>query len=217
MDRTGTLTPQERQLHHALLRGFPHFGGPPPTVWLAEQAAAAGLSPERALGQLAAKEVLQLDPASGAIVAAYPFSGLPTAHRVRINGGEPLWAMCAIDALGIPFMLGEDAEVESRDPITGEPIRITVRAGEATWEPATACVVVGCAEGDGPVSQTLCPTVNFFASPASAEVYAAAHPEVDGQILNQESALRSGVASFGLLLQDEGGGACAEPCCSTTH
>jgi hypothetical protein len=213
LDRTGDLTLEERRLHHAILRGFPQFGGPPPATWLAEQAAAAGLPSETALQQLAAKDVIQLDPESAAIVVAYPFSGVPTAHRVRIDGGEPLFSMCAIDALGIPFMLGIDAQVESLDPMTGEAVRITVRDGVATWEPETACMFAGCVEGDGPVSQTLCPTINFFASPASAEAYAAAHPEIGGQVLDQESALCSSVTSFGSLLTDKAGEACGEACC----
>lgn len=194
MDRVNRLTPAERELHHAILRGFPEFGTPPPADWLAERAPAATLA------DLAAKDVLQLDPASGAVTAAYPFSGVPTAHRVMVSGGREVFSMCAIDALGIPFMLGIDAVVVSEDPVTGEAIRITVRDGEARWEPATACMVAGCVEGDGPIAQTLCPIVNFFAAPASAEAYLATHPEVSGHVLDQAAAVRSGQRAFREML-----------------
>jgi hypothetical protein len=210
MERAGTLTPAEQQLHHAILRAFPRLGGAPDAAWLAAHAVQAGAK----VTELAAKDVIQLDPASGVIVAAYPFSGVPTAHKVEIAGGMPVYAMCAIDALGIPFMLGVDAVVRSIDPMTGETIRINVREGTATWEPVTACMFAGCVEGDGPVSQTLCPTINFFVSPASAEAYAAAHPEITGQVLAQAAAVRSGRCSFGELLST-GPDVCAPPCEST--
>jgi hypothetical protein len=206
-ERVNQLTPAERALHHAILRGFPQNGGPPSLAWLAQQA------PDATLADLAAKDVIQLDPESGAIVAAYPFSGVPTAHLVTVSGGAPVFAMCAIDALGIPFMLGVDATVYSEDPMTRETIRITVRDGQATWEPATACMFAGCVDGAGPIAQTLCPMVNFFVSPASAEAYAAAHPDVRGTILDQAAAVRSGQRTFGAMLTGEGQ-SCSDDCCS---
>jgi Alkylmercury lyase len=45
--------------------------------------------------------------ADGEITVAYPFSGRPTAHRVRFPGGHEVDAMCAIDAVGIAPMFGE--------------------------------------------------------------------------------------------------------------
>jgi hypothetical protein len=36
---------------------------------------------------------------------AYPFSGTPRGHRVRIDGEHWVEAMCAVDALGIAAML----------------------------------------------------------------------------------------------------------------
>lgn len=212
MERVGTLTVAERQLHHAILRAFPRFGGPPPAAWLAEQAETAGPSSRAALEDPAAKDVIQLDPATGVIVTAYPFSGVPTPHRVEVAGGQPVYAMCAIDALGIPFMLGLDATLLSTDPVTSETIRITVCDGAATWQPATACMFAGCISGEGPISRTLCPMINFFASSASAEVYAAAHPEVTGTVLDQPSAVRSGRRSFGEMLSPAGA-SCTTDCC----
>jgi ketosteroid isomerase-like protein len=63
---------------------------------------------------------------TGRITAAYPFSALPTAHRVQIAGGASAYAMCAIDALGIAPMLGGKAVMQSADPSTGQPVTVTV-------------------------------------------------------------------------------------------
>jgi hypothetical protein len=130
---------------------------------------------------------------------------------VTVSGGATVFAMCAIDALGIPFMLGVDATVLSQDPMTGETIRIDVRDGQATWEPATACMFAGCVGGEGPIAQTLCPMVNFFGSLAPAAAYVAAHPAVAGNILDQAAAMRSSRRTFGAMLTGEGP-ACGDDC-----
>jgi len=55
---------------------------------------------------LRARNLVHHDPATGAILVAYPFSRTPRGHRVLINGTHQVEAMCAIDALGIAPMLG---------------------------------------------------------------------------------------------------------------
>jgi hypothetical protein len=59
------------------------------------------------LAELDREDFLTLG-AGGTIRAAYPFSATQTPHRVRIAGGAEVWSMCAIDALGIPAMLGRE-------------------------------------------------------------------------------------------------------------
>jgi hypothetical protein len=53
----------------------------------------------------------------GQIEVAFPFSASPTRHQVQIRhraGRETrVYAMGAIDALGIPAMLGRDTRIES--------------------------------------------------------------------------------------------------------
>ena len=70
---------------------------PPASVW----------DPRDALRQLAADDLIALD-GRDTLVAAYPFSPTPTAHVVS-RGDVRAFEMCAIDALGIPFMLDRDA------------------------------------------------------------------------------------------------------------
>jgi hypothetical protein len=50
-------------------------------------------------------DAIRLDP-DGQIAVAYPFSATPTRHRVRIGGHVDVYAMCAIDSLGVAAMLG---------------------------------------------------------------------------------------------------------------
>ena len=94
------------------------------------------------LGQLADADFLCLDH-TGQITAAYPFSALPTPHRVQIAGHATVFAMCAIDALGISAMTGVPVVIESADPSTGQPITLNVDGASSTWDPGTAVVYVG--------------------------------------------------------------------------
>src|SRR5215207_11592510 len=121
-ERAAQLGAPEAGFYQALLREVPRRGGPPDGAWLATEAAACGLDPDAVLARLEEQDLLVRDPATGAIVSLYPFSGVPTPHRVTVAGGNAVYSMCAIDALGIPFMLGTDAVIESVDPTAGTPI-----------------------------------------------------------------------------------------------
>lgn len=168
------------------------------------------------LRELHDRDVVRLDE-HGGIRAAYPFSGRPTAHRVAIAGGPAVWAMCAIDALGIANMLGTDVTIASADPSSGEPIRVSVRGGQAIWQPDTAVVVFDgadtavagscCPPGDSSECSVAavdrgCGVMNFFTSPGSAHAWLAQHPQVSGAVLGQEQALRIGIDIFGRLPDD---------------
>jgi hypothetical protein len=65
----------------------------------------------QAPGELADGDFVCLGPA-GQITAAYPFSVLPTRHLVRIAGHAAVFAMCAIDALGISAMTGRPVMID---------------------------------------------------------------------------------------------------------
>jgi hypothetical protein len=137
----------------------------------------------------------------GAILVAYPFSGRATAHRVQLEGRE-VYAMCAIDALGIAPMLGERIAIASRDPLTGEEIRVELEPdGRGQWYPQEAVVVSGTT-GGGESCDCCCPVLNFFASATNAEGWLAAHPRVTGIAISMPEAITSGRAVFGGILEE---------------
>jgi Alkylmercury lyase len=49
----------------------------------------------------------------GHVVLAYPWSGTPTPFVTVLPGGRERWACCAIDALGVPAMLGQPVTVRT--------------------------------------------------------------------------------------------------------
>lgn len=113
------------------------------------------------------------------------FDGLavaPTHHQLTVNG-RTLWTWCAPDTLFMPELLGDTAEIDSRDPETDQPVRLTgspdrVEAVEPkgivvsvmapkAWELTSADRIMASA----------CHFMFFFASRASGERWVAKHPE----------------------------------------
>lgn len=198
----GRVAPAEgglRAVHQAVLRSFVHSGVAPDFPSLAKHAAPFEAS--QVLAELADGDFLCLDHA-GQITAAYPFSAAPTPHQVRISGGAAVFAMCAIDALGVSAMAGVPVVVDSADPSTGEPITVNVVGDTSSWDPATAVVYVGrtCDRCAGPSASVCCEYMNFFATGAAAMAWAACHPQITGGVLSQGRALQVGIDIFGQLL-----------------
>ncbi|HET9968291.1 MAG TPA: alkylmercury lyase family protein [Streptosporangiaceae bacterium] len=212
----GRLAPVEgglRAVQQRVLRSFALAGGPPAMSELDQAAAPYGAGGRAVLAVLHAADFLRLDPA-GAISAAYPFSAVPTRHVVRIEGGPEVFAMCAIDALGIAAMTGRPVTIRSAEPDTGDPVTVTVPPGRgrAAWQPRSTVVYNGqqdacgtCAAPGAVVpsvaADACCGVINFFTSRASAAAWAALHPEVSGQVLAQKKALAAGIEIFGPLLR----------------
>jgi hypothetical protein len=149
------------------------------------------------------------NPGDPAITHAYPFSNEPTAHRVQLAGGPDVYAMCAIDALGMPFMLRRDAEIASACAQCGAAVRVGVRDGVVgTYEPR-GTVVWLADRTEGCVAATdLCPDLNFFCTTEHLRLWATADSGRTGQRLTFDEALAHGRQVFEGLLYGR------DDCCS---
>ncbi|CRK57742.1 Organomercurial lyase [Alloactinosynnema sp. L-07] len=196
-DWRARAAPAERAAHEAILRSFAATGAPPATV--DQVVASFAQTGDQVLARLHDADVIRLD-AAGRVQVAYPFSTAPTPHRVRLTGGTEAYAMCAIDALGMPAMLGVDAVITSTDPTNGQPITVTIAAGRSRWDPTSAVVFVGARPGGGASAQTCCDVLNMFTDRASAETWSRAHPNLHGEILDSADAETLGRRIFGGLL-----------------
>jgi hypothetical protein len=139
---------------------------------------------------------------NGVVAVAYPFSGTPTPHRVALDGLPAVYAMCAIDALGLPLMAGRDGRITSADPRDGTPVEVTVRGGTWSWTPGGTVVVAGRADrGAGCDSfEVMCPNTAFHASAGSARAWLAGHGGLDAEILDHDTAVECGRLNFAGLL-----------------
>jgi hypothetical protein len=191
-----------RGLHRAVLRRFLATGAPPTARWVRQAAADAGLDTS-AVDELAAADAVHM--VDGVVAVAYPFSGTPTPHRVALDGLPAVYAMCAIDALGLPLMAGRDGLITSADPHDSTPIQVTVHNGTWSWTPAGAVVVAGRATDCGTQCgsfEVMCPNTTFHASAESARTYLAGHSNLDAQILDHDTAIEAGRLNFATLLTD---------------
>ncbi|GAA3803470.1 organomercurial lyase [Streptomyces chiangmaiensis] len=188
-----------RAVQQAVLRHFAATGEAPSADHLHAAAATHGRTATEVLADLAAEDFITLDD-HGRIRAAYPFSTAPTRHRVRLAGGIEAWSMCAVDALGIPDMLGTDAVITSTDPVTGDTITVTSTQGRMTWHPTTAVVYIDQRPCIGPAADVACGALNFFTSPGTARSWAEQHPGHTGKAVAQAQAEAPGRSIFGTLL-----------------
>jgi hypothetical protein len=191
------LNVAESTLYRWILRHFADAGAPSADETRAE-ASRLGLDFEQTRNKLAAEDLIHFD-SGGEVAVAYPFSGRATAHRVVIDG-HSVFAMCAIDALGIAPMLRKPILVTSLDPVTEAEITVWLQPdGTGTGQPTEAAVVAGRA-CEGASFQGCCQVLNFFESADTAESYLRAHGDITGQVISLPEAIETGRCVFGDVL-----------------
>ncbi len=125
-----SFTPEEQAVTRVVFRSLLEGRG------IGTDAVARALGEPRAaveplVARLLERGTMERDPVSGELVGARGLSLTETVHRLVLDG-RPLYAFCAVDAVGIPAALGRDARVESRCHACGAPVRLTMTAGTVT-------------------------------------------------------------------------------------
>jgi alkylmercury lyase len=145
--------------------------------------AATGASLDQVAAAIAHARSMGVEVEAGAIVGA-ALTLRPTNHRFRIRGHD-LYTWCGFDALLLPILLSERAEVTSTCPVTGVDIRLTVEPDGTVSAATPAEVVVGivgedvtsCCTAAGPGSD-ICTQMPFSASRDAGERWLDTHPGV---------------------------------------
>jgi hypothetical protein len=199
-DSQSALPPALRTLHQEILSAFVDTGRAPRTDWVAERAVDLDLGVDDALEALADADLVHTD--DGRMGVAYPFSGSPTPHVVRFDDGPATWAMCAVDALGIPLMTGRDAAITSSDAQTGEAIRIRCEGGHWTWNPTGVVMLVAATSGCSTAAEAACRHIHFFVGHEQAQGYLESNAALEGEICDQATSVEVGRIVFGSLLPE---------------
>jgi len=113
-----TIDPEARQTYRAILGRFIADGGPVRVEEFPAETRAA-------VTRLDEKDLILVQ--DGQVTVAYPFSSTPTAFRVVPPDGRQRYAVCAIDALGIPVLLDQLATIHSRCHHCREPLDLRVK------------------------------------------------------------------------------------------
>lgn len=149
-------------------------------------------------------DAIHLAPDRLTIAAAYPFSGFETAHLVNLKkvGFKEIYAMCAIDALGISFMFGCDTSIDSRCHHCGERIGIEIENNEiVALQPED--ITVWCdMEYCDCAATSLCKNINFFSSTDHFAAWQKEKPRRKGELLQIGEALYLGKVFFEKRLEE---------------
>ena len=153
------------------------------------------------LSRLHGADLIVYGAARARIVAAYPFSAEPTGHRVEI-GNRTLHALCAIDALGIPFMLDAPGVIRSGCFWCHAPVGVHVEGGAiaAHW-PADVVAWYPEKESCGCTATSHCILINFFCSKDHLAAWRGKNPGEQGTALSLEEAVEAGRMIFENLLR----------------
>lgn len=119
----------DRDVRFRVYRHFIATGRAPTARSLADLLSVDVPEIRASLQRLADAHALVLDPHTGELQMAHPFSATPTDYPVHARG-ITYWGNCAWDALGIPVLLGDDSVTETRCPDCGEGLTLAVRHGD---------------------------------------------------------------------------------------
>ena len=207
--RQARLDQREEAVRQYILTQYPLLGRAPGCQEIATALGLNGPGDVRAiLERLHELDLLYLDSDSREIRLAYPFSTIPTTHHVQFRdwpAAKPVYAPCAVDALGIPFMMDRDVSIESCCAYCEIPVVINVRDRSIeSCMPAETVVWDGTAYS-GHAATSICPTLDFFCSPTHAAAWREARPQEEGHVLSVGEALYLGKGIFEDLLRPQPG------------
>jgi hypothetical protein len=193
-----TLLPIEDLIWRTVIELFVTGGRRPSVLEIAEATGVSGGQARTILANLQAYDLLALDESATAINYAYPFSGIPTKHRVKLYSRH-LHAVCAVDALGVASMLRTDTEIESSCHTCGARIEIaTCQNGRSLSHsrPTEAVLWYDFAYAEA-AAASCCPAIAFFCSGAHLEQWLLAQsPKRFGSWLTLDEGLEVGRALF---------------------
>ena len=199
-----TMIPQGGPIHRFILQTFATTGQAPTLEAIQARFDLASLDEaDTRLRDLEEGGCIHRKEGDRLVTHAYPFSNEPTPHRVSLADGPQVYAMCAIDALGMPFMLKRDAQIHSECTQCQDEVTVHIQHEWLTQHsPAGLVVWFPTVQGSCVAATDLCPSVNFFCSATHLDQWRAAHPEKQGEQLSLELALAGGRNVFEPLLQD---------------
>ncbi len=143
----------------------------------------------------------------GNVVGLIGLSQNDYAHKFRVNGHN-LSTWCALDALFLPILLDQTAEVIDHCPVTHAPIHLTVspHAVEQYQPPSIVVSIVtpqtkmeSLASAED-IWMVFCNYVHFFSSAAAASTWFS-EKQQPAHFVSVEEAFQIGKALFGKLVE----------------
>jgi hypothetical protein len=118
----------------------------------------------RVFDSLEEKDLLLRNKGTQQIASIYPLSLAPTKHQVVLEDGKKLFAMCAIDALGVANMFNLNVKTVSQCKWCQQTISIEIKNGEIATKSHPQILIWSPKRRETPAAEACCPLVNFFCS-----------------------------------------------------
>lgn len=196
-------TADEDLIRSSIIWHFAKAGRAPSLV---ELSAATGMEPDTLktnLERLRQRDLVVMDTAES-IAGAYPLTDRETEHKVRL-AAHTVYAMCAVDALGVGAMFGEDIDIVSVCRHCHAPIKISLqnaRTKLASVAPQEAVVWAGTRTDEGCAADALCTVITFFSCKDHLDTWHRENrPDIEGYRLSVEEGLQVGRGLFGPTLR----------------
>lgn len=151
------------------------------------------------LDSLVAKGKLRVVPTSSVILDAYPYSGVPTRHRVYLDNGMILYCMCAVDTFYVPFLIGCDLTIRSHCLYCRSEIEIIIERHKICRAKSPHSVVWNS------TASYDCPKTNFFCSKKHLMKWREKNTDEPGQIYTLLEALGAGKRGADRIRQSKEG------------
>jgi hypothetical protein len=133
----------------------------------------------RALGELEKKgDFLLRKSGTQEIVSIYPLSLKPTEHLLFPEDGPKLFAMCAVDALGMPVMFNKNVRVVSQCEECKAEMIFEIKDEKIVFMSHADATICSPKRQVYPAAETCCPLVNFFCSKKHAHEWIAKNSEL---------------------------------------
>ena len=159
------LTPLQNQTLRHIFKAILTSGEASTVKELAQVSKASDEEIIRVLDSLEDMDMLLRKRGTQQIVSIYPFSLVPTSHRIILDDGKKLFAMCAVDAVGMPNMFEENVKVVSQCDWCKAEITIDIRDGEIITRSHPDIQIWNVEKpGEGPDAEACCPVISFFCS-----------------------------------------------------
>ena len=207
-----SVRPRRRsRLHRFILETFAATGHSPSLEDIRAHFALGSIEEAEArVAKLEAAGAIHRTAGDASITHAYPFSNEPTGHSVQLDPGVRVFAMCAIDALGMPFMLKRDAQIESACIECASPVRVQIQAATIRQHSPAGLMVWLADQPEGcVVAIDICPNLNFFCSREHLERWQR-RTASSGRQLTLAEAVGYGRKVFEALLDDDADGRAAD-------
>ena len=124
------LEEDEREVRLALLPCFIDSSGPVVLPRLTTKLKKVDIDVPVVIKRLEEKGLIVMQ--GGAISGLYPYSAIPTKHKVQLHDGSSVYAMCAIDSLGVAYELDQDVKISSSCAFCDEVLEVEVVGGEVS-------------------------------------------------------------------------------------